>query len=53
MNHLFYFYRRGWRGVNIEPMLESYLSYILYRDQDLTLNIGISDCDEEQVFYEF
>jgi FkbM family methyltransferase len=37
-----YFYLRGWRGINVEPLRESYVSFIEARPLDINLNIGLS-----------
>lgn len=46
-----YFYLRGWRGINIEPIPNNYNLFLLERPEDLNLNIGISNKEEELVFY--
>lgn len=38
-----YFYSRGWRGINIEPVHKRYLELIKYRPNDVNLNIGIAE----------
>lgn len=38
-----FFYKKGWRGVNIEPNPEMFKLLQQYRPHDLNLNIGISD----------
>lgn len=37
------FYDRGWSGINIEPMPESYARLIAARPRDLTLKIALED----------
>jgi len=38
-----YFYERGWRGINIEPIKEQYDLIVENRPRDINLQIGISD----------
>lgn len=38
-----YFYLKGWRGINIEPLKHHYLALLKQRPEDINLNIGISD----------
>lgn len=38
-----FFYDRGWRGINIEPIPELYQLLKAARPRDLNLNIGVSD----------
>ena len=47
-----YFYDRGWRGINVEPV--PHLAQRLQRDRpgDLTLNIGISEQSGSLTLYE-
>lgn len=40
-----YFYEKGWRGINIEPIEEHYKAFLKYRPEDINLNIGISNKD--------
>lgn len=35
------FYKRGWRGINIEPNVHNYKKFITARPKDYNLNIGI------------
>lgn len=43
LNNTYYFYKRGWRGINIEPDPVCYRKILKYRPGDINLNIGISD----------
>ncbi|MDD4581172.1 MAG: FkbM family methyltransferase [Bacteroidales bacterium] len=36
-----YFYKQGWRGINIEPTPSLFKKFIRYRKKDINLNIGI------------
>ena len=37
------FYERGWRGINIEPVLKWYDKLVTDRPEDINLNVAISD----------
>ena len=47
-----FFYERGWRGVNLEPRVSSFHSFLDQRPEDLNLNLAASDFDGELLFYE-
>ncbi|MDD3280440.1 MAG: FkbM family methyltransferase [Bacteroidales bacterium] len=36
-----YFYKKGWRGINIEPTPSLFKKFIKHRKKDINLNIGI------------
>lgn len=38
-----YFYLRGWRGINIEPLPNQFPSFLAERPDDVNLNIGIAE----------
>jgi FkbM family methyltransferase len=46
-----YFYRAGWRGINIEPIPELIQKLKEQRPEDINLGIGISDVVSELTFY--
>src|SRR5690606_39242212 len=48
-----YFYKKGWRGINIEPSPEAMKWLIWFRTKDVNLNIGISDSPLELTYYCF
>lgn len=48
-----YFYRKGWRGINIEPSPEAMKWFKFFRRKDTNLNIGISDSPQELTYYCF
>lgn len=45
------FYRRGWRGINIEPNTELWKRFMKYRKKDINLNIGVGLSDAKMKFY--
>ena len=47
-----HFYEKGWRGINVEPVIERFEKYASLRDEDLTLNFLIGSVEGEQVFHE-
>lgn len=48
-----YFYKRGWRGINIEPTPTAIKLFNLIRGRDVNLNIGISTKPGSLKFYCF
>lgn len=47
-----YFYERGWTGINIEPVRESFELLQKHRVRDTNLNVAISNTCGEATFYE-
>lgn len=47
------FYRRGWKGINIEPHIYNYKKFVKKRLRDVNLNIGVSDRPEKILFFHF
>jgi len=45
------FYKKGWKGINIEPDLGRYSKFEEDRKGDINLNIGISDSKSQLIFY--
>ncbi|MDQ7947727.1 MAG: FkbM family methyltransferase [Pedobacter sp.] len=48
-----YFYKRGWRGINIEPTPAAIKAFHLFRKGDINLNIGIGPEKATLTFYCF
>ena len=48
-----YFYKKGWRGINIEPSPEAMKWFKWFRSKDVNLNIGISESPQELRYYCF
>ncbi len=44
------FYRRGWRGINIEPNVHMFRRLSLERPEDINLNVAISNKISTQTF---
>jgi FkbM family methyltransferase len=36
-----YFYDKGWTGINIEPLIECYMSFMHFRQRDINLNVAV------------
>lgn len=47
-----YFYKRGWRGINIEPTPSLFKAFPRRRRRDINLNVGIGN-GEKLTFYVF
>lgn len=47
------FYKKGWRGINIEPDFNNYQKFTKERKDDLNLNIGIGQIEAKLKFYRF
>ncbi len=45
------FYRRGWRGINVEPNTQHWKRFETYRSRDTNLNIGIGEKRGTFTFY--
>lgn len=48
-----YFYRRGWRGINIEPNPEAAKAFQIERPGDINLQAAISDVPGKLTYYVF
>lgn len=48
-----YFYKKGWRGINIEPTPGAIKAFNISRKRDINLNIGISGIKDKLTFYCF
>src|SRR5262249_38367728 len=51
-NNTYFFYQRGWRGVNLEPIPRLHELFVQPRPQDLNLPVAASDKDAPMRFYE-
>jgi hypothetical protein len=52
-SNTYYFYLKGWRGINIDAMLGSMRIFDALRPRDINLEIPISDKSEVLTYYEF
>lgn len=46
-------YRRGWRGINIEPSPRGVSLFKLFRGRDITIQAGVSEKEEIRTYYRF
>ena len=51
-NNTYFFYLRGWRGVNVEPAPRGQALFLEHRPEDRNLAVAASDTDGELPFYE-
>jgi FkbM family methyltransferase len=52
-SNTYFFYKKGWQGINIEPMPGSKYLFNLYRPRDINLEIPISSKEEILTYYIF
>ncbi|OSQ31881.1 SAM-dependent methyltransferase [Thalassospira sp. MCCC 1A03138] len=52
-SNTFHFYQSGWTGINIEPNPSAEAVFKKQRPRDINLCVGVSDCPEKLVYYEF
>jgi len=52
-SNTFLFYRKGWKGINVEPNPSRIWLFNIFRKRDLNLNIGIGKNKSEINFYIF
>jgi len=53
LSNTFFFYKKGWRGINIEPNFSRFKLFQKKRKKDINLNIGISSAEGKMDFYLF
>ena len=47
------FYKKGWRGINLEPDETGYKKFVELRKRDINLNIGVGNTNHALTFYKF
>lgn len=52
-SNTYYFYLRGWSGINIDPKSGFQDTFDRYRPRDINLNIGIGKTSQTLTYYEF
>ena len=52
-SNTFYFYRRGWRGINIEPNPDAMAAFRSARSRDTNLQLGIGETEGVLTYYCF
>lgn len=48
-----YFYKRGWRGINVEPTPSAIKAFQMFRKRDINLNMGVGELPGSLKFYCF
>ena len=51
-SNTYYFYVRGWRGVNLEPAPRAHALFVEHRPHDRNLAVAASDREGSMIFYE-
>ena len=46
-------YEKGWHGINIEPNVECFRLFEIFRPKDINVNCGVSDKEGEMTYYCF
>lgn len=52
-NNTLRFYKKGWRGINIEPNLRKHEKITRLRSRDINLNIGVASKPTKATYYKF
>lgn len=52
-SNTYHFYKKGWRGINIDAMPNSMHAFNLERPEDINLELGISNEKRELIYYMF
>lgn len=52
-SNTYFFYRRGWRGINIEPNPEALALFHAHRKRDINLGFGVSDHECKLQYFMF
>ena len=48
-----FFYKRGWKGINVEPTPSAIKPFNVFRRRDINLNIGVGEFQDSLTFYCF
>lgn len=52
-SNTYYFYNKGWRGINIEPTPTAIKPFKILRSRDINLNVGVGAARDNLTFYCF
>lgn len=52
-SNTYFFYKKGWSGINIDPMPEIMTKFKSVRPRDINLELGVSDKKRELLYYMF
>lgn len=50
-SNTYLFYRKGWRGINIEPNPIGYSEFVQHRNRDININCAVAKEEKEVLFY--
>lgn len=53
LSNTYRFYKKGWKGINIEPNPEAFVHFKAERARDINLNLGISQNEGAMLYYIF
>ncbi len=52
-SNTYFFYKKGWKGINIEPTPTAIRLFNLFRSRDINLNLGVAEKPSKLTFYCF
>lgn len=52
-SNTYLFYKKGWKGINIDAMPGSMIEFNKYRSRDINLEIGVSETEDEMTYFVF
>ncbi len=52
-SNTYFFYNRGWRGINVDAMPGSMKSFNVVRKRDINLEVAISNIEKDLIYYIF
>lgn len=52
-SNTYFFYKRGWRGINVEPNSDAIKLFKRYRSNDINVELGVSDQAGELTYFMF
>ena len=52
-SNTYFFYKRGWSGINIEPNPDAISEFHSKRPRDINLQMGVSDISGQLTYYQF
>lgn len=52
-SNTYYFYKQGWRGINVEPNPDALRAFNVDRPRDINLQLGVSDTTSILKYYSF
>ncbi len=52
-SNTYFFYKRGWSGINIEPNPDAIRAFQSFRKRDINIQVGVSDQSGTLTYFEF